>query len=166
MLNVIFNPDRIKLNLESTTKTDVFVELIETIAVSHAEFDRQELLEAVKFRESKMNTNILPGVAVPHGYCPTVHGIIGALGFSKQGIEFESGEQESQLRSSNQKINKIEVPLANRVHLFFLLLMDESSREQHLYVLSRLLEFLNSTTFGGIREAKTTQDVYRLLCRY
>jgi len=166
MLNSIFDPGRIKLNLEATTKTDAFAELIETIVVSYSDIDRQELLEAVELRESKMNTNILPGVAVPHGYCPNVHGIIGAVGFSRKGIEFDNVEQSSQSLSKGQEFRKIDVPLGNRVHLFFLLLMDESSREQHLYVLSRLLEFLNSSAFGGIREAKTPQEVYGLLCRY
>jgi len=156
MLNSIFDPGCIKLNLEATTKADVFAELIETIVSSRSEFDRQELLEAVKLRESKMNTNILPGVAVPHGYCPNVHGIIGAVGVSRKGIDFDSVEQN----------NRIDVSAGNRVHLFFLLLMDESSREQHLYVLSQLLELLNSPAFGGIREAKTPQDIYGLLCRY
>ena len=166
MLNDIFCPSRIKLNLEATTKADVFAELIETIAVSDSEFDRQALLEAVKLRESKMNTNILPGVAVPHGYCPNVNGIIGAMGFSKQGIEFDGAGQEPLLPSTNQKISGVELPVGNRVHLFFLLIMDESSREQHLHVLSRLLDFLNSTAFSGIQKAKTPNELYGLLCRY
>ena len=147
MLSEVFNPSRIKLDLESISKTDVFGELIETIALPDSEFDRQELLDAVTLRESKMNTHILPGVAVPHGYCATVQGIIGAIGFSRTGIEYDCSDRDP-------------------VHLFFMLLMDESSREQHLQVLSRLMELFNSAAFAGIRKAESPQEVYDLLCGF
>ena len=147
MLNEIFSPERIKLNLEGKTKEDVFKELIGTIAGPDTEFDYRELLEAVKQRESKMDTIILPGIAMPHGYCPAVNGIIGAIGFSQPGIEYNNMDQ-------------------NPVHLFFLLLMDESSREQHLQVLSRLMALLNSTAITGIRGMETPRELYDLLCRY
>ena len=147
MLSEIFTPRHIKLDLESTTKNDVFEELIGTIAAPDSEFDHRELLDAVTMREEKMNTIVLPGVAVPHGYCRNVKGIIGAIGFSRTGIEYDNSDQ-------------------NPVHLFFMLLMDESSREQHLQVLSHLLELINSPAFSEIRETGTPQAVYNLLSRY
>ena len=147
MLNEIFDPGRIKLDLESTTKTDVFGELIETIALSDCEFNRQDLLEAVTLRENKMSSIIMPGVAIPHGYSTTVQGIIGVIGFSREGIEYD-------------KLDR------NPVHLFIMLLMDESSRDRHLQVLSRLLELLNSAAFAGIQKAETPQEVYKLLCSF
>jgi len=147
MLNDIFSPERIKLNLESTTKNEVFEELINTIAVPESEFDSRELFDAVNLRESKMNTIIMPGIAVPHGYCSSVRGIIGAIGFSMGGVEYDSRDKAP-------------------VHTFVMLLMDESSREQHLQVLSRLLELLNSASFATIKKAKTPEEVYTLLGRY
>ena len=147
MLSKIFGSGRINLRLEATTKADVFGELIEIITISGSEFDRQELLDAVTLRESKMNTNILPGIAVPHGYSAAVPGIIGALGFSPAGIEYDTNDRKP-------------------VHLFFMLLMDETPREQHLQALSRLLNMLNSTAVSGIRGYETHQEVYDLLCRF
>lgn len=143
MLKEVFNPSRIKLDLESTTKTGVFGELIGTIALPNSEFDRQKLLDAVTERESKMSTNILPGIAIPHGYCSSVPNIIGAIGVSRAGIEYD---------------NK------NPVHLFFMLFMGEKSREKHLQVLSELWELLNTRAFAGIRKAKSPEEVYDLLC--
>ena len=145
MLNDIFCPGRIKLNLEGTTKTEVFEELIETIAVSNSEFERRGMLEAVLLRESKMNTIIRPGIAVPHGYSPCVRGIIGTIGFSRIGIEYDKLDP-------------------NPVHLFFMLLLDESSWEEHLEVLSRLLKFLNSAAFPRILGNEMPQDIYEQLC--
>ena len=145
MLGKIFDPRRIKMDLSGTTKTDVFGELVGIIAASDPKFDREKMLEAVISRENKMNTVILPGVAVPHGYYNTVKGMIGAIGFSREGVGYDSQEQDP-------------------VHLFVLLLMDEKSREQHLQALSRLLECLNSAAIAEICEKGTPRELYDLLC--
>lgn len=145
LLSDIFGRERIKLSLESTTRDEVFEELIETIIEPHLEHDRQEMLEAVILRENQMNTAILPGVAVPHGYCSAVNGIAGAIGFSRTGIDYgDSGP----------------------VFSVFMLLMDKSSRERHLRFLSRLLDLLNSESFAEIRTAKSPREVYDILDRF
>ena len=145
MLGDIFNPIRIKMDLEGTTKADVFEELVETIAASEPKYNRRKMLEAIIQRESKMNTIILPGVAVPHGYYSTVSGVIGAIGFSREGIEYDESDQ-------------------NPVHLLFLLLMDEKSREQHLQVFARLLELLKSPELAEIRNKENPKELYDLVC--
>ena len=147
MLGEIFDPRRINMNLMSRTKIDVLGELVETVKETDSALDKQEMLNAITMRENKMNTIILPGVAIPHGYCTTVHGIIGAIGFSRMGIEFDQESREP-------------------VHLFFMLLMDESSREKHLRVFGRLLEVLNSAALSEIQKIATPQELYNLLCRY
>jgi mannitol/fructose-specific phosphotransferase system IIA component (Ntr-type) len=144
-LSDIFRRELIKVDLESKTRDEVFEELVETIVGAYPEFDRQELVEALLFRENLMNTAILPGVAVPHGYCNAAGGIIGALGFSRTGIEYDSLEP---------------------VHLVFMLLMDRSSPERHLRVLSRLLELFKSDSFATIQAAETSQEVYDVLHRF
>ena len=147
MLNEVFDLERIKLNLKSTTRSGVFGELIETIALPHSGFDHEELFEAITLRENKMPSIILPGIAIPHGYCTAIHGVIGAIGFSRAGINYDNHNREP-------------------VHLFFLLLMDEASRERHLRILAQLLELINSADFAGVREAETSQQVYDLISRY
>jgi len=147
MLSEFFNDNRIKLDLESRTKDGVLGELVEIITGSCSEYDRQELLEAVASREEKMTTIIMPGIAVPHGYCNTVRGIIGAIGFSREGIEFDKNDK-------------------NPVHLFFILVMDESSRELNLKVFARILEMLHSTDLNQISGMASPQELYDLLCRF
>jgi mannitol/fructose-specific phosphotransferase system IIA component (Ntr-type) len=141
-LSDIFGQGLIKLDLESETKGEVFEELVETIAVIYPEFDRQEMFDAVISRENQMNTAILPGIATPHGYCDAVGGVVGAMGFSRTGIEYGSSEP---------------------VHTVFMLLMDRSSREYHLGVLSRLLKLLNSESFAVIQAAENPKEVYDIL---
>ena len=147
MLSEFIDPNRIKLDLESTTKDGVLGELVDIITGSCSDFDKHELLEAVSSRESKMPTIIQPGIAVPHGYCKTVHGIVGAVGFSREGIEFDQRDK-------------------NLVHLFFILLMDESSRELNLKVFTRILEMLKSTSLNQISGMTSSQELYDLLCRF
>lgn len=158
MLYEVFSPQRIKLDLEAKTKIDVFEELVKTMASPDSVLDEQALVEAVELRESKMNTIIQPGVAVPHGYSSAVNGIIGAIGFSPAGIEYSIFKREH--------LPKSETALAKPVHLFFLLLMDESSRERHLRVLSRLLELLKSPAFFKIQGTESPEEVYNLLRRF
>jgi mannitol/fructose-specific phosphotransferase system IIA component (Ntr-type) len=144
-LSDIFGRELIKLDLESTTRDEVFEEMIETIAEPHPEYDRHEMLNAIISRENRMNTVVLPGIAVPHGYYNAVNGITGAIGFSRTGIDYG-------------------VP--GPVHSIFMLLMDELSRERHLRVLSRLLDLLNSESFAALRTAKSPQAVYEILNRF
>jgi mannitol/fructose-specific phosphotransferase system IIA component (Ntr-type) len=144
-LSDIFGRELIKLNLESKTKDEVFEELIETIAAPYPEYDRQEMLDAIIFRENRMNTIVLPGIAVPHGYYNEVNGITGAIGFSRTGIDYGGPEP---------------------VHSVFMLLMDELSRERHLRVLSRLLDLLNSESFAALRAAESPRTVYEILNRF
>ena len=147
MLSGIFSPRHIKLDLESSTKIDAFGEIIDTLTEADPNFNRQELLEAIIMRENKMNTVILPGIAVPHGYINTIQGIVGAIGLSRTGIEYGSGN-------------------SNPVHLFLMLFMDETSREKHLQVFSRLLEMLNSTSYEEIVKLGTPEKLYELISPY
>ncbi|MDR0376351.1 MAG: PTS sugar transporter subunit IIA [Spirochaetaceae bacterium] len=144
-LSDIFKRRLIKVGLESKTRNEVFEELVETIIGAYPNFDRRELIEALLFRENRMNTAILPGVAVPHGYCNAIGGIIGAVGFSRAGIEYGCREP---------------------VHSVFMLLMDGSSPEHHLRVLSRLLELLKSESFTMLRTARNAQEAYNILYQF
>jgi mannitol/fructose-specific phosphotransferase system IIA component (Ntr-type) len=144
-LSDVFARELIKPELEGRTKNEVFEELIGTIAGLYPEYDRGEMLGAVIAREDRMNTAVLPGIAVPHGYCDAVGGIIGAAGFSRTGIEYGSPEP---------------------VHSVFMLIPDNFSRERHLRVLSRLLELFNSQSLAMIETAGSPREVYDILYRF
>jgi mannitol/fructose-specific phosphotransferase system IIA component (Ntr-type) len=143
-LKDIFDKQSIKLNLESKTKEAVFAELIDAIAIIHPELNRDEIFTAVYDRESKMNTAIAPGVAIPHGYYLGAGNVFGAIGISPAGIDYDVLDHKP-------------------VHVVFLIIMDETCREKHLYVLSRLLSMINSGALGCIQEARNSQDVYDIL---
>ena len=147
MLNDFFDPSRIKLNLESRTKDGVLEELVEVITGACSEYDEKELLEAVTMREGKKDTIISPGIAMPHGYCTAVNGVIGAIGFSRKGIEYAESDKTP-------------------VHLFLMLLMDESSPERNLRIFNQIMLMLKSTSISEISGMINSRELYDLLCRF
>jgi PTS system fructose-specific IIC component/PTS system nitrogen regulatory IIA component len=147
LLSEVFNIQHIKLDLESETKDEVFEELIETIIAMHPDLNRREMLEAVTMRENQMNTAVVPGVAVPHGYCHAVNSIVGVMGISHRGIEYDTGEREP-------------------VHCIFMLVMGDAYREKHVRILSKIFDLLNSQVLSKIQVAQSTQDVHNILCQF
>jgi mannitol/fructose-specific phosphotransferase system IIA component (Ntr-type) len=144
LLTDVFDIKCINLNLESMTKEEAFKELIETIALVHPEMDRETLLEAINARESKMTTSVIPGAAIPHGCYPGAGKIIGAIGISHNGIEYDSPDHKP-------------------VYLIFMLLMGEESREKHLHILNKVFSIINSEALKLIQSANSSQEVYEIL---
>jgi mannitol/fructose-specific phosphotransferase system IIA component (Ntr-type) len=146
-LKDIFDTGQIKLKLESETKEESFEELIETIASSHPELDRREMLAAVMNREREMNTGIIPGVAVPHGYCRAFSGIVGAIGISPAGIAYDTDDRQP-------------------VHCIFMLLLGGDSREHHLRVLGELAALFQTRCLSEIQTAQDVRQVRDILSRF
>ena len=148
VLGEALSPKAIKIDLESTEKDEVFEELVEELVAISPELDRQVILQAIKDRESKMSTGVLPGIAVPHGKTDVVNGVKGIVGISRQGIEYDSLDGKP-------------------VHVVILLLTSPDSSELHLRILKHLARLLESSSFyGDLMAQKTPQDVYDLICRY
>jgi mannitol/fructose-specific phosphotransferase system IIA component (Ntr-type) len=147
LLSEIFNEQTIKLNIESETKTAVFAELIETLAIAHPEMRKTEMLAAVLNREYKMNTAIAAGVAVPHGYYPGTDKIFGAIGISKNGIDYGAADNKP-------------------VHFVFLLMMGDAVREKHLRILNRVLSLIKSDTLPALKTANDVREAHEILSRF
>ena len=90
MLSHLLTPANIKADLESAEKDEVFEEMIEMIVASQPSVDRQDALNALMQREAQQTTGIIPGIAVPHAQCASVHGTALALGLSRTGVEYDS----------------------------------------------------------------------------
>jgi mannitol/fructose-specific phosphotransferase system IIA component (Ntr-type) len=147
LLSEIFNEQTIKLDLESGTKTAIIAELVETLAIAHPEMRKAEMLAAVLKREDKMNTAIAAGAAVPHGYYPGTDKIIGAIGISKNGIDYGAPDNKP-------------------VHFVFLLLMGDTVREKHLRVLNQVLSLIKSSTLPALKTAHDAREAYEILSRF
>lgn len=143
-----FSPKTVVMDLESVDKDELFEEMVEAIVRVHPEVERAEALEALRERESKMSTGIMHSIAVPHGNCSTVEEVLGAVGISHKGIDYDSLDKAP-------------------VHLVFMVLCNPEKPEMHLSVLKELSTVLQSPTFlKEVMEKKTPQEVYDLLCSF
>ncbi|MDR1363324.1 MAG: PTS sugar transporter subunit IIA [Spirochaetaceae bacterium] len=146
LLSDIFDERLITLDLKGADKNAVFEELIAQISSVKPELSKEEMLNAIISREAKMPTSIAHGVAIPHGYFHGFSGIIGAMGFSRKGIDYEANDNKP-------------------VHLVFMLLLGDDAREQHLHVLSRILSFVKYGALSYIGEAENPKKAYAMLCK-
>ena len=147
LLGEIFDSRTIVLNLNGTTKKEVFNELVDAISAVHPDFDRALMLTALWEREEKLSTGIAAGVAIPHAVYNGIGGIVGALGISKKGIEYGALDEKP-------------------VHVIFMLAMDEGVKEKHLRVLKQIFSLVQTKEFALIENAKSEQDVYNILSRF
>ena len=129
----------ISADLKSTTKASVIAELVDLLinAGSLDKKHRKKILEVLMAREALGSTAIGQGIAIPHGKCDCIKKLVGCLGVSKQGIQFDSLDGEP-------------------AYIFFLLIAPVDSAGPHLKALARISRLLKDKY---IREnLKTAED--------
>lgn len=145
ILSNVFSPKGINLNLQSKDKDELFEEMIECLVAVQPGIDRAQVLAAIKERESKMSTGIMHGIAIPHGRCACVDGVIGAVGISRQGVDYQSLDGAP-------------------VRLVFMFVCGENEAESHLEVLKELASVLQEPSFSkSMMEKTSAEDVYQML---
>lgn len=148
LLDKVFNPRAVNIDLKSEDKDEVFEELIEELVSVNPSLDRSVALAAVKEREAKMSTGIMSGIAVPHAKTSAVTDVQGAIGISRSGIDYDALDGKP-------------------VHLIVLVLSGADSTELHLRVLKRLARLLeNSEFYAELMEQKTAEAAYNVFCKY
>lgn len=90
MLDKIITKDRIKIGLSDLDKWTVIEDLADLIAAGDEGSDRETLLNDTLDREHKGSTGIGKGIAIPHARTAAVTDLIGALGISQGGVDFEA----------------------------------------------------------------------------
>jgi len=124
----IFPPELIKIGLESEDKDEVFEELVDQFCQTKKSGAREEILEALRERESKMSTGIQKGIALPHGKTNAIENVCGILGISKKGVDYDALDGQP-------------------VYLLFMMLAPQAEAEKHLRMLKRLAELLDNPEF-------------------
>ncbi len=137
----------IRADLRSTDKTSVIGELVESL-LSAGEIkaaDKDDIVKAILKREELGSTGIGRGIAVPHTKHPSVNKLIGTVGVSTNGVEFESLDGE-------------------KVQLFFLLVSPPDRPGDHLRALENISRQLRDETFCRfLKQSKTSDDIFQLL---
>ena len=137
----------IRADLKAEDKETVIEELVEALVQSGGvrPEDKMGIVDAVMKREELGSTGIGRGVAVPHTKHPSVNRLIGTVGISRNGVEFNSLDGE-------------------KVHIFFLLVSPPDRPTNHLRALENISRQLRDDTFCRfLRQSQTVEDIRQLL---
>jgi PTS system fructose-specific IIC component/PTS system nitrogen regulatory IIA component len=148
LLNEIFVTDRIVVDLESEDKEEVFEELVNSLIISYGINERDDILNSIREREEKMSTGIKAGIALPHGKTDKVKGIYGAIGISKDGIDYDALDGKP-------------------VHLIFMLVSSQEDAEQHLRTLKKIAQIIEMPDFySEFTKSDKPETAFRILKKY
>jgi PTS system fructose-specific IIA component/PTS system nitrogen regulatory IIA component len=139
--------DAIRAELTAEDKPGVIRELAEALqeAGKIAANEVDSIVKAVMKREELGSTGIGRGVAVPHTKHPSVDRLVGTVGVSPEGVDFDSLDGE-------------------KVQLFFLLISPPDRPGDHLRALENISRQLRDETFCRfLKKAKSADDIRLLL---
>ena len=145
MISDFIKPENIIFELESTSKDELFGEIVECAVRAVPGLDRWKTVEALNEREEKMNTNIAPGIAVPHANLDFVKSPVIIIGKSKAGIDYESEDSEP-------------------VHLVFMILFEQGNAGSHLKLLAQCAQLMQRSGFySSIMEAGSASEILSII---
>ena len=139
--------DAILNELKATTKEGAIRELIESLTRAGClKADESEsIVAAIMKREELGSTGIGNGVAVPHTKHPSVDRMVGSVGISRGGLDFQSIDRE-------------------KVDIIFLLVSPPDRPGDHLRALENISRHLRVDTFCRfLRQAKSTEAIIEVL---
>ncbi|MEZ5993732.1 MAG: PTS sugar transporter subunit IIA [Planctomycetota bacterium] len=86
----MLSPDRIIMDLQSSTKRDALVEIVTNLGTSDGVTDVEALKKAILEREEIMSTGVGLTIAVPHAKLASVKSFTLGLARSSKGIDYDS----------------------------------------------------------------------------
>lgn len=140
-------PQSIVPGLQATERDDVIRELMATLATAGLcpEALEGELVKMILDRERRGSTGFGKGVAVPHVKHEKIKKMVGAIGISQGGIEFNALDKAP-------------------VYSVFLLLSPEDRPEEHLQAMERIFAHLQKEMFRKfLRQSTTVEEVLDLI---
>jgi len=113
----------VSVDIKATKKSDVIKELVDLLSQTHPLKQNDKLIKTLMNRESLGSTGIGQGIGIPHAKSDIVHELIGVLGISKAGVDFDSLDGEP-------------------THIFILLVAPEDAAGPHLKALAKISRML------------------------
>ncbi|MBY7840875.1 fructose-specific PTS transporter subunit EIIC [Vibrio fluvialis] len=145
MITKLINEDLIKLDLQATSKEEVFNELVSILYTQGRISDQTQFLADIKERETLGNTGFEDGVAIPHAKSTAVLAPAVVIGVSQSGIDYGA---EDGLPSK----------------LFFMIASPDGGDNHHIEVLAELSSKLIEDGFiDAFLSATTSEQALALL---
>src|SRR5688572_33501300 len=136
-----------RADLEAVDKESVIRELVGSLVEAEAlkAGEVENIVKAIMKREELGSTGIGRGVAVPHTKHSSVEKLVGTVGVSSEGVDFNSLDGE-------------------KVHIVFLLVSPPDRPGDHLRALENISRQLRDDTFCRfLKQAKSAHDIQLLL---
>ena len=129
-LGDILSKQQIITDLRAANRWDAIDELIDNlVATGKIKPEHREAIAAVvKKRESSMSTGIGFGIGIPHASTDLISEVVGALGRSKKGVDFDALDNQP-------------------VHLVMLFLVPQGQFQKHLHTLANIAKLLHKAEF-------------------
>ncbi len=141
----LLEKENILLDMKSRDKKSAIKELIKLLVDSGKARDGDEVFNAVYEREKIGSTGIGQNVAIPHGKTNAVKSIVGAIGISKKGVEFQSLDGEP-------------------VNIIFLLVGPEDISGEHLKALARVARLFKDKFFrDALKNAESVDRIIEII---
>jgi len=100
---------------------------------------REAITAVVRKRETSMSTGIGFGIGIPHASTDLIYEVVGALGRSKKGVDFNALDNQP-------------------VHLVMLFLVPQGQFQKHLHTLANIAKMLHKSEFRQSLEQAPDAD--------
>jgi mannitol/fructose-specific phosphotransferase system IIA component (Ntr-type) len=140
-LGDILSKELIIPDLRAKDRWEAIDELVDHLVASGkiAAEHREAIITAVKKREKSMSTGIGFGIGIPHTSTDLIYEVVGALGRSKSGVQFDALD--------NQPVN-----------LVMLFLVPQGHFQKHLHTLANIAKLLHKAEFRQALETAANEE--------
>lgn len=147
-LGDILTREQIITDLRATNRWEAIDELITNlVATGRIKPEHRDAIAAVvKKRETSMSTGIGFGIGIPHASTDLIYEVVGSLGRSKQGVNFDSLDNQP-------------------VHLAMLFLVPQGQFQKHLHTLANIAKLLHKAEFRQALEQAPEADAMLQIIR-
>lgn len=131
--------------LKGKDKRSIIKELVEILAQNQKVKDKEEAFRCVMEREKLGSTGVGSNIAIPHGRTAAVEKLVGALGISKEGVDFESLDGDP-------------------VYFVFLILSPLEATGDYLRAISRVSRFFKDRFFReALKNANSPEEAMKII---
>jgi mannitol/fructose-specific phosphotransferase system IIA component (Ntr-type) len=146
-LGDFLNPEQIIADLRATDRWEAIDELVDhLVTCGKIKADcRDPVAAVVKKRETSMSTGIGFGIGIPHASTDLIYDVVGALGRSRQGVNFDALD--------NQPVN-----------LVLLFLVPQGQFQKHLHTLAKIAKLFHNREFRqALEEAPDAGAIMKVI---
>ncbi len=143
----ILSKEQILTDLQASNRWEAIDELINNLVSTGKILParRDAIANVVKKRETSMSTGIGFGIGIPHGTTDLIDEVVGALGRSRKGVNFDALD--------NQPVN-----------LVMLFLVPQGQFQKHLHTLANIAKLLHKAEFRqALEQAPDAEAMMRVI---